>query len=77
MLEFQGEIRAIQGIQTPEAAIDVELQPLDRSLHLHADVSPGEKRIDGPQVSVYFRPVFVELAIAGNRQQAVSAGFYC
>ena len=76
MLEIQGEIRAIQGIETAEAAIDVELQPLDRSLHLHADVSPGEQRIDGSQVSIDFRPVFVELSIAGDRQQAVSAGFY-
>ena len=75
MLEFQGEIRTVQRIESAEAALDVELQPLDCSLQRHPDVPPGEKRIDGSDVSVHFRPVLVELSIAGDRQQAVGAGF--
>ena len=75
MLEDQCEIRTVQGVESAEAAIDAELQPFDCSLHRHADVPPGEKRIDGTDVTVHFRPVLVEPAFAGDCQQAVLAGF--
>ena len=75
MFDLHREVRAIQRIEPAEAAVDVELQPLDRSLQFHADVAPGEKRIDGTDVPVHFRPVRVEFSIAGDRKQAVGAGF--
>ena len=76
MREFQREIRAVQGVKLAQAAIDAELQPFDCSLYRHADVPPGEKRVDGTDVPINFRPVLVDPSLAGHCQQSVLAGFY-
>ena len=60
VLDLQGEVGAVEGIQAAQAALDVEPELLDPGLERHADVSPREEGVERPQLSrqsvVAYRP---------------------
>ena len=74
VLDLQGELGAVEGVQAAQSALDVELEVLDPGLERHADVPPREEGVERPHFARQPGRVPADPALAGDRQEIARAG---
>jgi hypothetical protein len=74
VLHLQRKVGTVQRIETAETALDLEPQVSDRGLDRHADVPPGDERVQGSQLTRQRGRIVIEPALPGDRQQAGRSG---